>query len=123
MGAPNLACILQVWSNKTHIQTEKSSWITVLVELSVEETKKFLRFRTYTVNMLYQVRLDVNTIPRYLCEFVLSISMLSIVSTGGFFVGFFFLDNNMYLHFDGLNVRKCDADQSFKESTSPCRLV
>ena len=91
MGAPNLACILQVWSNMTHIQTEKSSWITVLVELFVEETKKFLHFRTYTVNMLYQVRLDVNTIPRYLCEFLLSINMLSIVSTGDFsLVCFFF---------------------------------
>ena len=118
MRVPNLACILQVWSNKTHIQTEKSSWITVLVELSVEETKRFLRFRTYTVNMFYQVRLYANTIPRYLCEFVLSIGMLSIVSTGGFFIGLFFLNNNMYLHFDRLNVRK-----SFKESTSHCRLV
>ena len=79
-----------MWSNKTHIQTEKGSWITVLVELSVEETKRFFRFRTYTVNMLYQVRLDVNTIPRYLCEFLLSIGMLLIVSTGGFFIGLFF---------------------------------
>ena len=77
-------------------------------------TFEFLHFRTYTVNMLYQVRLDVNTIPRYLCEFLLSISMLSIVSTGDFSLVFFFLDNNMHLHFDGLNVRMCDADQSLR---------
>ena len=61
--------------------------------------------------------------PRYLYEYVLTISDIPSLREGGSNVFECFLVMSIYLHFSKLNVKKLSCDHSCKEFMSFCKSI